>query len=236
MIPFSHEIVANEPLEGRDFIPYGSTFFTKEAHQRGWRGCYYDPATFTYAEALKQRPDMLNDGLMTVDEAIAVLSDAKPDSRWFLRPSADLKNFCGHVCVAAEAAPWLTEALVRESDTIAKHSHADLVVLNAVKDLWCEWRYFLIDGKIVSGSVFRFQGKLHPTPVTSQKTLDEAQALADGWLPHKHCVMDLAMTTEGLKVVEFNCINASGFYGNDMEPVFRGLWETRPAGRGFCIG
>ncbi len=35
------------------------------------------------------------------------------------------------------------------------------------------------------------------------------------------CVMDLALTNEGLKVVEFNCLNASGFYYHDVRAIVK---------------
>ena len=37
--------------------------------------------------------------------------------------------------------------------------------------------------------------------------------------------MDLALVKEGLKVIEFNCINASGFYDHDVKAIMTSLYE-----------
>jgi hypothetical protein len=58
-----------------------------------------------------------------------------------------------------------------------------------------------------------------------QKVIDEAQSFADKWLPDSCCVMDLALVDDSLKVIEFNCINSSGFYNHDVSKIFKELYE-----------
>lgn len=48
--------------------------------------------------------------------------------------------------------------------------------------------------------------------------LQRAQEKSNIWLPHC-CVMDLAETDDGLKCIEFNSINASGFYDCNIEKI-----------------
>jgi hypothetical protein len=55
--------------------------------------------------------------------------------------------------------------------------------------------------------------------------IDEAQELANKWLPDQCCVMDLALVEDELKVIEFNCINSSGFYDHDVDAIFKALWK-----------
>jgi hypothetical protein len=55
VIPFTREITSDNPIEGIDYIPYGSTLFTTLAFQRGWRGLHFDPDVMTYTKP--ERPE-----------------------------------------------------------------------------------------------------------------------------------------------------------------------------------
>jgi hypothetical protein len=99
------------------------------------------------------------------------------------------------------------------------------VVLCEPKNIQAEFRWFVVDGKVVSGSMYRCRNQLIKQRMTEPEEFDEAQKMADKWLPAPCCVMDLALVDDELKVIEFNCINSSGFYDNDVVAIFKTLWE-----------
>ena len=101
------------------------------------------------------------------------------------------------------------------------------VVLCNPKPIQAEWRWFIVNGKIVSGSMYRCHGQLRNIRETDPAVIEEAQALADMWLPFDTVVMDTAITEDSndVKVIEFNCINSSGFYDNDVVAIFDALWN-----------
>jgi hypothetical protein len=88
-----------------------------------------------------------------------------------------------------------------------------------------EYRWFIVGGKIISGSIYRKNDALYKERVIDSNTILTAQKLADMWLPHECCVMDTALIGTELKVVEFNCINCSGFFDHDISAVFKALWD-----------
>jgi len=49
--------------------------------------------------------------------------------------------------------------------------------------------------------------------------------MVDLWSPDVGFVLDIADTPEGFKVIEVNCLNASGFYACDMAKVVFALEE-----------
>lgn len=51
---------------------------------------------------------------------------------------------------------------------------------------------------------------------SDSEILSKAQKLADKWLPNRCCCMDVAKTPKGFEIIEFNCLNASGFYDHDI--------------------
>jgi hypothetical protein len=229
MIPFSHEMTCDTPIEGTDFIPYGSTLMTTVASQGlGWKGLFFDMDTFNYKAALQNRGDMLNDNVMPLDIAIRTLDIAvrqDPKRLYFTRPSHDLKQFSGQVIEAEECRDWFKDMLECATSGSYKLEADTPVVLCPPKNIQAEWRWFVVGGKVVSGSMYRAHGQLRKERVAEQALIDEAQSLADRWLPAPCCVMDLALVGDDVKVVEFNCINSSGFYDNDIPAVFKALYE-----------
>lgn len=231
VIPFSRDITSDEPLIGEDFIPYGSTLLTTLALEKNWKGLHFDLEKFTYTEATKHRSDMLNDGyIMTAEEAIRFLDN---DMRgggmdWFIRPDQDLKQFSGYVDQAQEIKDHLFSMVKSFKDgfpgTYSMNPETK-VVISTVKEIKAEWRWFIVGGKIISGSMYRAHGQMRQLRETDKPVIDEAQQLADLWLPDECVVMDTALVGDEVKVIEFNCINSSGFYDNDVDAIFSALWE-----------
>lgn len=226
LIPFSREITSDEPLIGTNFIPYGSTLFTTLVYEMGWKGLHFDLSKFNYRKSMLMRSDMLNgDNLFffgPISTAVGILKRADPHKLFFIRPSEDLKQFSGQVIEAKECADWLEDAML--CDTSGSDANTDVVISNPV-NIQAEWRWFVVDGKIVDGSMYRANNQLIKKHETDRKVIDEAQTFADKWLPDPCCCMDLALVDGKLKVIEFNCINSSGFYNHDVSKIFDALWE-----------
>lgn len=225
LIPFTQEIRTNKPLEGDAFIPYGSTSFIKTAQKEGWTGLCFNEATFDAAVWSAYRWDMMNKGnTMRVDEAIEFLKGPMTPRVKFLRPADDLKKFSGMVDTSENLRQFLMRALEAENtETGASISPSDMVLISKPMEIFAEYRFFIVGGRIVDGRRYKLRGDLLPGAV-DKHTDHIARILASKWLPHRNCVMDLAHTENGLEVIEFNCINASGFYGHNVGVIFRELY------------
>jgi hypothetical protein len=226
LIPFSREITSEGPLDGVDFIPYGSTLLTSLTKDLGWKGLHFDLSTFNYKSAKENRHDMLNDFIiMRLDEAIKFLQYRPDNEIWFIRPSEDLKQFSGQLIEAKECHEWLSDAMLCDTSGSYRLDADTMIVLAEPQNIQAEWRWFIVDRKIISGSMYRCRNQLVKIRELDQKVIDEAQSFADKWLPDSCCVMDLALINESLKVIEFNCINSSGFYNHDVNKIFKELYE-----------
>jgi hypothetical protein len=226
VIPFSNEIISDDPVEGTDYLAYGSTLFIKLGHERGWKGVYFDYENFNYETAVKHRTDMLNDDvILSAIDVISFLEESTADT-WFIRPALDLKHFNGQVIDRKECITWLKDAMQCASSGSYQISDDLKIVLAVPKNIQAEWRWFIVNGKIVSGAMYRCRGQLVKIRELDKEVIDEAQKLADGWLPHRNCVMDTALVDDKLSVIEFNCINGSGFYGHDVGIIFKELYQN----------
>jgi hypothetical protein len=226
VVPFSRDITSDEPLIGTGYIPYGSCLLTSLAKELNWRGLYFDLSTFNYEESAKNRDDMLNAEIIMPIGWIIDFLKTQDEVEWFIRPSEDLKQFSGQVIGTKECIDWLTDALTCESSGTYKLEADTMIVLAKPKEIQAEWRYFIVGGKIVDGAMYRAHGQLRKIHELDKNVLAEAQTFVDKWLPNPCCVMDLALLADDtIKVIEFNCINSSGFYGHDVKKIFEELYE-----------
>jgi hypothetical protein len=80
-----------------------------------------------------------------------------------------------------------------------------------------EIRTWMIGGRAVASSTYRVAGT--PTFDAGHPLVAEAIAHATGlhdvWHPGRHYVVDLAMTPDGWRVIEYNPIHSSGWYDAD---------------------
>jgi hypothetical protein len=224
VIPFTHDFVTPiDHITDPKLIPYGSTSLIKTAMLRGWSGTYFDEATFRADVWNQHRTDMLNQDAvcMTIKEAAEVFATKPEDDVYFIRPIMDLKQFSGTVTDCKEIARWMSSVesgnFVFGEDTI--------VAISPPKEIQMEWRHFVVNRRVVTSASYRFKGMLLTRREEDPAVIAEAQALADKWLPHETCVMDIALTPNGMKVIEFNCLNGSGIYYHDVRALVKAVTE-----------
>lgn len=231
VIPFSDDLtfLFDEPTH-LDVIPYGSASLIRRAQSRGWRGLFFDEPAFSVSTWIAQRADdMLNRGSIVtqVRHMIPILRGFDPESFWHIRPDGDMKVFSGMVMRADEAVAWLEKGAAVMTDSTLFSQETPIAVSHA-QTLLAEWRWFIVNGKVIDGAMYRVNGSLCRGHETNPEVIKEAQWLADGWLPHETCVMDTALpeTFDEPLIVEFNCLNASGFYNNDVPKILKAVTES----------
>ena len=73
-----------------------------------------------------------------------------------------------------------------------------------------------MDGRIVTGSMYRLGHRVVYDPYVPPHCLDFADQMIRQWQPARAFVMDVAETPDGPKIIEINNINCSGFYACNM--------------------
>ena len=228
IVPFSDGFVNEPELPDTNVIPYGSTTLMRIALQRGWTGLFYNDQ-FQVPVWSIHRSDMLNEdaGFCTAKEAKHRFQCASP-GHWFVRPTEDFKAFSGTVGTAQELAKLMEGG---EGSTF-NFTPDTMVAISEAKDIQCEWRYFIVDGEVITGSLYRGAGESYIKREDDDNELRVAQVMADIWLPHPTCVMDVALTEEGRRVIEFNCLNASGIYDHDVPALVASISNRAKRKRG----
>ncbi len=149
--------------------------------------------------------------MLNADVTMGTLATVQIDraANFFIRPLEDNKAFDGAVIDAEMLDAWRRDP--------ARERFLDMAVMvSPVKPIYREYRLFIVNNQIVTGSVYRVGGRAEVSPDVEDYVLDFARSVIQRWTPAESCVMDIALTDSGLKVIEFNNINSSGFYASDV--------------------
>jgi hypothetical protein len=137
----------------------------------------------------------------------------------FLRPVSDSKEVAGSFKSRAEIITLAKNVLSIDPSEIPGGSlehDPDLMLTKPVK-IQKEWRLWVVDGSIITYSLYKEGRRVVYHPEIDDDALTYAQQLVDANPGYSRVfVIDVCKTSEGLKMIETNCINAAGFYAADM--------------------
>jgi hypothetical protein len=219
-IPFDPDLpeaLVRVPATGPVII-YGATGFVTRVHEaRRWTpGVFFDSWRFTVPVwQAAWGPRCLNDGadITTISE----FSQRRlPDDReFFIRPVRDLKEFVGSVVRFGNFTTWFQRISHGEYTVTAD---CPIVVADPV-NIDIEWRLFMVDGKVSSGSRYRLRGYLFPNSEVPSEVVEFAEGTAAIWSPAPVFVLDVGRSAGRLFVVECGCFNSAGFYASDIPKI-----------------
>jgi hypothetical protein len=234
VVPFTHEMTGHEGIDfSQPTFWYGSTRLLEIAKARyDGPGVFFNGNFDVFPSEGYPRPvrrDMLNPvpkvcTLKNFMESTVIQPDLKhcveAGNLIFIRPNSSLKLFAGTVLTQKT---W--DEKIADIHNAAAEYPDELLGYSEYIDIWAEWRFFIVDGEVVTGSLYKASGRLEMRPASADMLLI-AQAAAQQWLPLETCVMDLALTKQGLKVVEFNSVNSAGLYESDPVAFLRAIREA----------
>lgn len=203
-------------------LAMGSYSLAKAARARGWSpGAFLENTSYDAWSVGFGHERLLNPHAWT-----GKLRDASVSTASFMRPLLDDKSFTGKVYDPDEFQAWqaqLTPLGLNQGDGV----HLDTEVLVAApREIWSETRCFVIDGRVVTASLYKRGDRVQQVEVVDGPALDFARSCIADWQPSRAFVLDVASTPRGWKVIEVNCINAAGFYACDMQRLVIGFEEA----------
>lgn len=174
---------------------------------------WYDPDNFSqshYSQFVKFKL-LNNDALYFKLGSVLTTTFDKP---YFIKPSSDLKLFSAGVVEVGETLKQCIESKPHNSDYI---NHLDdLVLLTNPKITDKEYRLFIVNDEIVTGSRYAVRNSFNKDKYIPNEVLVEARELIKLFKPAKGFVMDVCIINDEVKIVEYNCIHCSGFYDSDI--------------------
>ncbi len=140
----------------------------------------------------------------------------------FIKPSMDQKAFT----------PGILEPGVTIEEFIKNQKHSlnyinEFAVIAPVQAISEEYRFFVVMGEAVTGSMYKLGERVVYSELVPQNIWSAAKDYAKLYAPHDVFTMDLCVTDKGIKIVEYNCWNASGLYKTDIGKIFFAVKEYK---------
>jgi len=227
------EAVEPEIDTTQDIMAFGATSLTRIAQARGWFPGTYMNENFTYEKWSK---GFGLDSILNPDSIVQRLGDYFDLSEFegsnvFVRPVLDSKTFNGEVKSKYDFKDWqqsikfMDEFMTDELVDIPMLNKDTVIAVASAKKIYSEYRLFIVNRKIVTASQYQLGGELVTTADIDDRVIWFAHGMIQTWMPASAFVMDIADTPDGLKVIEINNINSSGFYAADPQKIIMAIEE-----------
>lgn len=191
----------------------GTTSMRLVSAKMGWNPGYID------APGQEELKSVWGDELLNSDAVMGPLGTIMPPGKgFFIRPVEDTKSFAGQIMNEDEFYDW-RKSIIMGNFPFATLGKDDLIMMAPIKTIYAEYRLYVVDGDIVTGSRYKIGNKVFYTEDLDPKMLDYARARIKEYCPRRAMCLDIAQI-EGdnltYKVIETNAISSSGFYACDM--------------------
>lgn len=180
------------------------------------QGIFYDEQKFDQAYYAGLDLPLLNGDATMYPIAANLLQSF--DREMFIKPSKDEKAFDAGIL-----APGQTIEGFIASQPQARNWEDEMAVIAPCKAITAEYRFFVVDRQVITGSLYRFAGRANFNANIPANVIQCAIEFAQMYQPHSVFTMDLAETPEGIRIVEYNCWNASRMYAADVAKIFHAV-------------
>jgi len=224
VVPFSGELIPPAEPKHPKVICFGSYSMRHTAKAQGWSPGVYD----LFDQNFEVQRSYWGHLLLNNDSKVVAFKDAVITEESFIRPIDDSKYFAGHLIEPEEFHDWQRRVVDLKEDTGTGLTGDTLIQINQPKEIYAEYRFWIVDKKIITKSLYKRGGQVHYSadvdPMIGQ-TLGAILAPAC-WEPARAYVVDVCQTPDGIKIVEINTINAAGFYAGDIQKLVMALEEA----------
>lgn len=199
---------------------FGAIKLARVAAQRAWK----PGSMMNQNHDFEVYKEHYRDNLLNWDSKIQKFSDPVdwfPGETKFFRPTQDTKTFTGKVFAQVEWEDFVYEQL--NNGHITTLNKDTQIQVSSVKKIYKEIRFWVVNGKIITGSQYRLGNQTIYDSNYEPEAQDFAQSMVDKFQLAEAFVIDVCLTDSGWKVVECGCINACGFYKANLQNLIIAL-------------
>jgi hypothetical protein len=136
------------------------------------------------------------------------------DNAVFIRPDSGHKRFAGKLLYR--------ENFQKDIDYLGFYEVQpwEICVLSRPRNILNEWRFVVVGCKVISGGLYRSDGKKDERSSYTQKALDLAQLSARMYQPDRVFIVDICNTVaDNYYVLEIGCFSCAGLYQQSNLPL-----------------
>lgn len=231
-VPFDDENVYGLPddFDRTDVIAYGGQGLINYGKNHGWSGVFQNDNFAVTAWMAHYGDELLN-----YDSVVTTIEKANPKAdRLFVRPVHDTKSFSGQLMDWENFYTWKNSILAIPDDVFSTITGNTEITIATVKQIIAEYRLFVVDGKVVTGSEYKRGNTVAYYEHVPEYVLEYAKKVISMWEPDLAYCLDIAEVYSDngsyCKVLEINCINGCGLYASDVYKyanALQSLMETK---------
>jgi hypothetical protein len=140
------------------------------------------------------------------------------DNCIFIRPNSGAKTFTGQIIKKEE----LDKDILAFSNYAAKPIDQILSVVYSPKCIESEYRFVIVDRKVVTGSQYIRNGKTYYSKKYSVESEELAFKIAqEEWQPDISYTLDICKSNGEYYLLEVNSFSCSGLYKCDVEKIVK---------------
>lgn len=162
------------------------------------------------------------ENLLNYDSIIRYFGDDWDMHRdFFVRPTLDTKTFTGKVYTPEEWKEFRTYSLTNGHTTTLNEQTE--IQVSSVKKILKEFRFYIVDGKIVTASLYKVGSFIAYSDIVDQGAIDFCNEMINIFQLAPAFVMDICLTENGWKIIECGCINCAGLYKANIPKLLMAL-------------
>jgi len=139
-------------------------------------------------------------------------------NKFFARPTNDNKLFTGKVFERDTFQELL------QSVKGKKRANVPLIQISTIKNIQSEARFWVIKGKVITGSYYKRGGQYYINEITDCEEIWQfAQKMVNIYELAEAFVIDICMSNGKYKIMECGCINSAGFYDSNIGKIVNEL-------------
>lgn len=139
----------------------------------------------------------------------------------FIKPTRDLKAFDAGIIKKGTKLKDYIKDKNRQRFYLEEY-----IVVSDVKVMNDEYRFFVVNNKVVAGSAYRVNGKVGENITVPKAVFKKAEEYVKLYQPSDIFTIDLSRDVDGLvSIIEYNCFNCSGVYLCDLLKTYEALKE-----------
>ena len=220
VIPFAGELVDPPTIEHQNVICMGAYSMRHYAKKHGYNPGVFDLEPFDFTQQLAH----WGDHMLNSDAEVTTFRDAVPThERFFCRPILDSKSFAGQLFTKEDFMDWKRKIVVLGHDYGDNVGPDTMIQVCPLKTIHAEYRFFVVNGRISTASMYMLGNQIVYKNIddiqTWQYLHDYVKSRVKEWNPIGSMCVDIAETPHGLRIVEINTLNSSGFYDIDTQKL-----------------
>jgi hypothetical protein len=198
---------------------FGSLKLSRLAKKYSWYPGSYANENHNYEVYSKY----YKENLLNYDSKIISFTDEiEWDSFYkFIRPTEDTKTFTGKIWTKEEWEKFVHYSLTNgHTTTLCAETPIQVA---SPKNIQKEYRLWVIDGKVVTGSLYKLGVNVLYDENVEDGAIEFAEKMINEFELAPAFVMDVCLVNDEWKIVECGCINCAGFYNANMNKVIIAL-------------